>query len=107
MLHAKGDFQSNFHATVQSSSRKKKKGSAEQPAKHGWKDSMSAALPSHCHERRTCIHCASVLHSLSSHEMMVHAVSVAQPDLPCDVMHTVYVAYLLHLSVEQPELTRL
>ena len=39
--------------------------------------------------------------------MMVHAVSVAQPDLPYDVMHTDYVAYLLHLSVEQPELTRL
>ena len=39
--------------------------------------------------------------------MIVHTVSVAQPDLPCDVVHTVYVAYPLRLSVEQPDLTRL
>ena len=39
--------------------------------------------------------------------MIVHTVSVAQPDLPCDVVHTVGVAYPLHFSVEQPDLTRL
>ena len=38
--------------------------------------------------------------------MIVHTVSVAQPDLSYDVVHTVYLASPLPLSVEQPDFTR-
>ena len=39
--------------------------------------------------------------------MIVHTVSVAQPDLSYDVVHTVYLASPLPFSVEQPDLTKL
>ena len=39
--------------------------------------------------------------------MIVHTVSVAQPDLSYDVVHTIYLASPLPLSVEQPDLTKL
>ena len=39
--------------------------------------------------------------------MTVHTLSVAQPDLSCDVVHTVHGESPLHLSVEQPDLTRM
>ena len=39
--------------------------------------------------------------------MIVHTVSVSQPDLTFDVVHTIYLASPLPLSVEQPDLTKL